>query len=100
MLPRVHRGAQVDAPRHSLGARDPFLSLARWKRCRVMFLRRHPVCVDPFGIHAAGGQVVPAAHVDHIVPRVIAPDLALDWGNLQSLCVSCHSRKTNREQRS
>ena len=57
-----------------------------------MFLMRHPVCEDPFGVHAARGELVPATEVDHIVPKARGgPDA---WDNLQALCKSCHSRKT------
>ena len=50
-----------------------------------MYLKRHPLCVH------CGAQ---AAHVDHIVSRQAAPELALEWANLQGLCVPCHTRKT------
>lgn len=55
-----------------------------------MFLRANPLCVDPFGVH--GGRAVPATQVDHIIPK---REGGLDeWGNLQALCDSCHSKKT------
>lgn len=63
---------------------------ARWKRVRVMWLRRHPLCVDLFGLH--GNSPVAATDVDHVVP--LADGGSDDTTNLQSLCHSCHSRKT------
>jgi len=44
------------------------------------------------------GRKVPANHIDHIIPisRGGAP---LDLANLQSLCLSCHNRKTNMMDR-
>ena len=57
-------------------------------------LRLHPFCVDPFGHHAIDGRVVIATEVDHIVPRRAGGKDVIE--NLQSLCITCHSRKTAR----
>ncbi len=35
--------------------------------------------------------------IDHKAPVRTHPRLAWDMGNLQALCPSCHSKKTNRE---
>lgn len=64
----------------------------RWRRLARMQLMRQPLCADPFGVHA--GRPVRGAHVDHIVPRQAGGTDALE--NLQTLCASCHSRKTVR----
>ena len=62
----------------------------------MMYLMKHPVCVDPFGVHAAEGVTVAASEVDHITPRRAG---GLDEEeNLQALCKPCHSRKTRAEQ--
>jgi 5-methylcytosine-specific restriction protein A len=60
-----------------------------WRRYRVWFLRRNPLCVQC-------GQ--PAAHVDHIVPVVNGQAHPLFWEytNHQALCPSCHNQKTAR----
>ncbi|MBK9272934.1 MAG: HNH endonuclease [Flavobacteriales bacterium] len=69
---------------------------ARWRRLRRMILSRSPLCADPFGDHAAAGRVELATDVDHIVPR---RDGGSDHAaNLQTLCHSCHSRKTAAER--
>lgn len=65
----------------------------RWQRLRRMQLARYPLCADPDQVHA--GQPVPAEEVDHIIPLSKGGTHAFD--NLQSLCKSCHSRKTARE---
>jgi 5-methylcytosine-specific restriction endonuclease McrA len=36
-------------------------------------------------------------NVDHIVPRKVAPDLALDIRNLQLLCPNCNNGKGNKD---
>lgn len=66
---------------------------ARWRKQRAMYLSAHPLCVDPFGVHPS--QVVAATDVDHIVARRCGG--SDHESNLQALCHSCHSIKTNRE---
>lgn len=39
-------------------------------------------------------RITPADLVDHIVPVHVAPDRVFDTSNLQSLCRSCHAKKT------
>ena len=62
----------------------------RWQRLRRLYMARQPLCEDPFDVHT--GQVVPGEVVDHIVP--LARGGGNKEGNLQTLCWSCHSRKT------
>jgi 5-methylcytosine-specific restriction protein A len=40
------------------------------------------------------GLIVPAAEVHHIREISLAPDLALDFNNLESLCKTCHSQES------
>jgi len=68
---------------------------ARWRRLRRAFLKRYPLCADPFGIHAERKEQVRATEVDHVIPK--AEGGADKWDNLQSLCKPCHSRKTAEE---
>ncbi len=67
-------------------------SSTRWQRLRRWFLRRNPLCTDPFGHHATDHQVIAATQVHHIQPIATHPDLAFDPSNLQALCTACHSR--------
>ena len=64
----------------------------RWQRFRRMYLRRHPYCTDPYGVHT---ELVLATEVDHIIPR--RQGGSDDESNLQALCKPCHSRKTAME---
>lgn len=66
---------------------------SQWRKLSLNFRAKNPWCVECLG----EGFVVEARHVDHKIPVVQRPDLRLDTRNLQSLCVSCHSRKTAKE---
>lgn len=66
-----------------------------WQQCRDAFIKEHPVCADPFGRHV--GRVVPADHVDHVVPLSKGGN-RLDFANLQALCAGCHNHKTASER--
>lgn len=63
------------------------------KRLRPQQLLREPFCREC----AKFGLRIPATDVDHIVPHRGDWALFTDPENLQSLCHSCHSRKTARE---
>lgn len=64
-----------------------------WQQARARWLADHPLCVscDEQGLVVAGFVV------DHIVPH--RGDMTLFWDetNWQTLCASCHSRKTANE---
>lgn len=64
---------------------------AQWRRIRARHLSAHPLCVDCL----KHGRTEAAGHVDHIIPLRKGGTHAA--GNLQSLCASCHSRKTAKE---
>nr|WP_217706321.1 HNH endonuclease [Paenalkalicoccus suaedae] len=66
---------------------------SRWRKARLFYLRRHPLCKRC----ADNGQDVPAQVVDHIIPH--KGDAKLFWAevNWQSLCKSCHDTKTAKE---
>ena len=67
----------------------------QWKRMRTVVLRDQPLCV---ACQRAGrGSLSVAQHVDHIIPHRGDRDLFFDKDNLQPLCVSHHSFKTNKE---
>lgn len=69
---------------------DPFYWGHRWRKVRLIVLRRQPLCV----VCMENGVTMPSTEVDHIKPRRDRPDLAYDLDNLRGLCKSCHSVHT------
>lgn len=67
---------------------------ARWLRFRAVQLSRSPLCA----LCEVAGRVTIADCVDHIRPvRGPLDARFLDFRAVQSLCTSCHSRKTRVE---
>ena len=62
----------------------------QWRALRAVVLSLNPLCVEC----QRKGKFTPAIDVDHVDGN----DSNNDPGNLQGLCKSCHTRKTNREQ--
>lgn len=71
------------------GKLEVFYKRAPWKKLRLYFLHRNPLCVV---------CKAPATMVDHIVP-INQGGAKLDERNLQSMCDTCHARKRNQESR-
>ena len=67
-----------------------FYAGTRWRNLRTWVLDQCPLCVRC----REKGLTVLAKHVDHVIDRKERPDLAYDDTNLESLCHSCHSKKT------
>jgi 5-methylcytosine-specific restriction protein A len=68
---------------------------SRWAKLRGMHRRREPLC----RACQRQGRIKPVQEVDHVIPFRGNPHLMLaDW-NLQSLCRSCHARKSANESR-
>jgi len=76
-----------------------------WSAFSHTFLARHPHCGDraigaPFTAHSrcrAAGVRTRATQVDHIRPIHGDRSRRYEILNLQSLCSSCHARKTATE---
>ena len=66
-----------------------------WRQLRAAQLLREPWCREC----EARGIRQRATDVDHIRPHRGDWETFTDPGNLQSLCHSCHSRKTAKEMR-
>lgn len=74
---------------------DDFLQSFEWRAARMMAIKRlSPVC-QCFGASPRTGAVI---NVDHIKPRKLFPELALDQDNLQILCNDCNHGKGNWDQ--
>jgi 5-methylcytosine-specific restriction endonuclease McrA len=89
---------QVVRGRKTRRNRERFYDTAVWKRIRVIVISEEPLCR-----RCKENDVYTAAEVvDHILPwqdNLDRPDLKTARDNLQSLCWSCHSSKTNKDQR-
>jgi len=66
---------------------------AQWRKARLLWLNQYPLC----GYCEIRNMIVEATVVDHIIPH--KGDMQLFWNkaNWQSLCKTCHNRKTMRE---
>lgn len=69
-----------------------FYTSPAWRQARKRQLTEHPFCEECL----KSGKRTKAAMVDHIVP-IRKGGSRLDAENLQSLCWSCHSRKSAEE---
>lgn len=66
----------------------------KWRKARETHLQLHPFCEE---CRRQGKPAVLATDVDHIVPHKGNPVLFWDPNNWQSLCHTCHSIKTAKE---
>ena len=71
---------------------DSFLASKAWKRLRFQALKKHGMRCQACGASPAQGVTL---NVDHIMPRRLFPELALQIENLQVLCSDCNEGKGN-----
>ena len=69
---------------------DPFYKTKDWYRARAKTLLRDNYACVFCGASVRGKR---QSRVDHILPRADRPDLALDLGNLRTLCPSCDNKR-------
>ena len=84
VLPVKHEGIDVRT--------DDFLKSYAWRKARMIALKRYGARCQCCGATPADGATM---NVDHIKPRRIYPELALDIDNLQVLCHDCNHGKGN-----
>lgn len=76
-------------------AKDSFLETYAWRALRMKVLIRDGRRCACCGATPATGAVM---NVDHIKPRRLYPELALDENNLQVLCHDCNHGKGNWDE--
>ena len=87
----ISEGKKV--PRQIDGA--DFLESFAWRKVRMLALKKYGARCLCCGATPATGAVM---NVDHIKPRKLFPELALDLNNLQILCHECNHGKGNWDQ--
>lgn len=60
-----------------------------WKRVRLTYISRNPMCENPHGFHSYFPP--PAREVHHKESIQTAPHLAFVHSNLMALCSKCHA---------
>lgn len=71
---------------------NDFLQTFEWRKLRLVALKLHGRKCQCCGATPESGAIL---NVDHIKPRKIYPELALDIDNLQVLCHECNHGKGN-----
>lgn len=89
--PRKPRARKPVTPKVNVNS-DAFLESYEWRRLRMTVLKRDGRKCACCGASPETGAVM---NVDHIKPRRIFPELALDPNNLQVLCGECNHGKGN-----
>lgn len=80
------------APRKPAVASVDFLRSYEWRSLRMVALKKYGAKCQCCGASPATGAVM---NVDHIKPRKLYPELALELENLQVLCGDCNHGKGN-----
>lgn len=80
----------IVASRNDKRDRCTLYDTRKWKRLRKSQLMKQPLCEQCFKLD----MIVSATVVDHKRAHLGDLEMFYDTENLQSLCVSCHNRKT------
>jgi hypothetical protein len=81
-------------PQHQSDERaaSHFLQTYEWRKVRMLALKKYGARCQCCGASPSDGAVM---NVDHIKPRKLFPELALELDNLQILCHDCNHGKGN-----
>jgi 5-methylcytosine-specific restriction endonuclease McrA len=93
-IPTVYKKDKIKKKKtkNSIVATSEFLQTYEWRKVRMQALKQYgPKCMC-CGATPESGAIM---NVDHIKPRKIFPELALDIDNLQILCGECNHGKGN-----
>jgi 5-methylcytosine-specific restriction endonuclease McrA len=88
------RDAMGLMPQRSSAENVLFYQSKKWKSLRNYYFQMHPLCQECERM----GYVIEGKEVDHIKP-IRFGGAALLLNNLQTLCKSCHARKSGRESK-
>ena len=72
---------------------DGFYARKDWINLRNAYRMANPLCEEC----KKAGKIVPMEAVDHVLSTTDYPELALSYDNLQSLCATCHAKKTGTD---
>lgn len=76
------------------GHRCNLYDTALWKKLRKQHLLKQPLCKECKKKNIIKTAIV----VDHIQPHRGSRALFFDTDNYQSLCISCHNKKSRKEE--
>lgn len=96
-MPSLPKGRGRSKPvdkNKSWGGDTSFYRTSKWRKLRAWWKQHNPLCVECI----KEGRVKEMDVVDHIIP-IKQDGGKFDHDNLQSLCHSCHNRKTANENR-
>jgi hypothetical protein len=79
-------------PRKTKKSATDFLLTYEWRKLRMQVISHYGARCMCCGASPKTGAVI---NVDHIKPRKLFPNLALDFDNLQILCSICNHGKGN-----
>ena len=78
---------------------DPFYTSKQWRETRAEVFKRDKYrCQSCNALCLGSSKGKPSPHCDHKIERKTRPDLAYTLSNMQTLCGSCHSRKTRADE--
>lgn len=74
-----------------------FYSSKEWKECRAGYKKYRRYICERCG-NTSKKMIV--HHKEHLDPnKMLIPEIALDWNNLELLCMDCHNKEHFREEK-